>query len=260
MIGSLLGKVMWVGRATTLCIGLAVILAVVLGVGTMALAAVPGDPFKLGRFNTIDRITTLTGSEDRSLLKVDNNGSGAALALRSEPGNSPLTVNADAGKAINLDADRIDGKDASEFLATSGKAADSETLDGKDSSDFYAAGSKVADSGTLDGFDSGRFMFKPSGPPRTFSSTSDSSTSKFVNAACRPGEIAVNGKAWVSRPTVTTEPPPEGFPVALQMSGVSSDNDAWSATAAEMVPYEGEWRLYVSVSCAPRTDAIVYPE
>ena len=47
------------------------------------------------------------------MMLVDNNSSAAgsrALDLRSEPGRAPLTVNADAGKAANLNADRLDNK------------------------------------------------------------------------------------------------------------------------------------------------------
>lgn len=110
-------QVMWVGRAATFCVGLAVVLAVAFGVGTTALAAVPGDPFKLGRLNTVDRITSLTGGAAGPLLRVDNNGGGPALALKSEAGRAPLTVNAGAGKAANLDADRLDGTDSDDFMS-----------------------------------------------------------------------------------------------------------------------------------------------
>lgn len=43
------GKVAWAARTTTTVVGLAIMLALVFGAATMALAAVPGDPFKLGR-------------------------------------------------------------------------------------------------------------------------------------------------------------------------------------------------------------------
>ena len=48
MLRSAAGKIMWVGKATTFCVGLAVVLALILGVASAALAALPGDPFKLG--------------------------------------------------------------------------------------------------------------------------------------------------------------------------------------------------------------------
>lgn len=139
MTKSVLAKVVWVSRATTFCVGLAVVLAVVFGAASTALAAVPGDPFRLGQLNTIDRVSQLAGAVAGPLLVVDNNGSGPAMDLRVEPGKAPLRVNATAGKATNLDADRIDGQDASAFLPAGGKARDAETLDGKDSADFARA-------------------------------------------------------------------------------------------------------------------------
>jgi hypothetical protein len=54
------------------------------------------------------------------MLKVDNNGTGPALNLQVEPNRSPLTVKAGAGKAINLNADQLDGKDESAFASVSG--------------------------------------------------------------------------------------------------------------------------------------------
>jgi hypothetical protein len=43
-----LARIMWMARGTATMVGLAVMLAVVLGAGRTALAAVPGDPFELG--------------------------------------------------------------------------------------------------------------------------------------------------------------------------------------------------------------------
>ncbi len=83
--------------------GFAVGLALVVGAGTTALAAVPGDPFGLGETNTIDNaLTKLAGSNAGTMLVVDNNSSASgarALDLRVEAGKQPLNVNAEAGKA-----------------------------------------------------------------------------------------------------------------------------------------------------------------
>jgi hypothetical protein len=98
--------------------GLAMTLALMLGVTTTALAAVPGDPFRLGRVNTINALTSLVGSVNNAMLKVDNNSTGTgatALNLQVEPNQAPLTVNSTAGKATNLDVDRLDGKSANEL-------------------------------------------------------------------------------------------------------------------------------------------------
>jgi hypothetical protein len=118
---SVASKVMWVGRATVFALGLAVILAVVLGVATVALAAAPGDPFRLGQINTINALTTLAGSVNNAMLKVDNNSAGTsatALNLRVEAGKAPMKV--DSGtKVANLNSDRVDGKSANQLVRVS---------------------------------------------------------------------------------------------------------------------------------------------
>ena len=104
-----------------------------------------GKPFLLGRRNVAETVSALVKS-----------GVGPALRLRVDSG-PPLEVNSQ-GKVANLNADKVDGKDAEAFLAANGKAQDAthadradtaanaDALDGRDSSAFYAAGSKVADS------------------------------------------------------------------------------------------------------------------
>ncbi len=104
-----------VGRATMITVLLAGVFAVVFGAATTALAAAPGDPLRLGRVNAIDALTRVVGVEPGALVTVDNNSPAAAaraLDLRVEPNRAPLTVNANAGKATNLDADQLDGRNA----------------------------------------------------------------------------------------------------------------------------------------------------
>ncbi len=124
---ALVGKVMWMGRATVFLVGFAVILAAVMGVASMALAA-NGKPFILGKNNVATKISKLVKS-----------GAGPALDLRVDSG-PPLRVNSDA-QVPNLNADKVDGMDSGAFLASGGTAADSEMLDGADSSDFVKRGS-----------------------------------------------------------------------------------------------------------------------
>ena len=112
-----LSRILWLGRGTATTMGVAVMLAVVLGVGTTALAAVPGDPFKLGRTNTIDHMSVLVGSASGALLKVDNNGSGPALDLQVEPDEAPMTVDSTI-KVNDLNADKVDGKGSTAFVPT----------------------------------------------------------------------------------------------------------------------------------------------
>jgi len=117
MLRSTASELMWVGRTAAALFGLALVLALVLGVATTALAAIPGDPFKLGRINTIDAVSTLAGNVAGPMLRVDNNSTemgATALDLRVEAGKAPMKVNS-AKKVAKLNADSLDGKDASEF-------------------------------------------------------------------------------------------------------------------------------------------------
>ena len=89
-------KALWLAKGAALFWGLALTPAVVLGVATTALAAVPGDPFRLGKSNLINNaITTLVGTKSGGPMVVDNNSSAAgsrALDLRVAPGRSPMVV------------------------------------------------------------------------------------------------------------------------------------------------------------------------
>ena len=107
-----------------------------LAVPTVALAAtdaVPGDPFKLGQDNRIETASTiLTGSGQKTdavlqvrqqagsgaAFKVVNEGAGIArgIDITVAPGKSPISVGSDAGKATNLNADELDGRDEEDFL------------------------------------------------------------------------------------------------------------------------------------------------
>lgn len=269
MVGNALRKVMWVGRATTFCVGLIVVVSLVLGAGTTALAAVPGDPFKLGRLNALDRVTALAGSVSAPLLKVDNNGGGPALSLESAAGRPPLTVNADAGKATNLDADRFDGKDSSAFLPADGKAADAvradaageaETLDGRDSTDFYAVGSKVADAERVDGLDAYQFMRSATYYHTNVSGFASEGT-QTVTANCprSPREfMAISGGASVVVPAAAGEAALAEIPIALKVDRPEG-RSSWVAAASETSPYSGEWAVKAHVVCVLQTQSYYYP-
>src|SRR5215213_8509373 len=122
MLRTAVSKVMWVGRATVFLVGLAVILAVVLGVATAALAGTgAGATFNLGRLNTVNQISRLVGSTDNPMLRVDNNNAGTnatALDLQVEPGRTPMKVSSST-QVANLNADLVDGRSASAFVANS---------------------------------------------------------------------------------------------------------------------------------------------
>ena len=130
-------KVIQVGRATALAIGVGVSCALVLGFATVALAAVPGDPFKLGKVNVISNATTaLRGSapDGGAMLQLQrDSGKGPVLDIKNTnpasnsrgvnievaPGQVPITVAPGAGKASNFNADELDGRDEQDFLSAS---------------------------------------------------------------------------------------------------------------------------------------------
>jgi hypothetical protein len=122
MIKSALGKVMWVGRATVFLVGLAVILAVVVGLASTALAA-NGANFIIGNglTDTAKNIATLptrltmqgTNSGPALQLTQQSTNTGAqGLGVTVPSGKAPITVNSAAGKATNLNADKIDSLDS----------------------------------------------------------------------------------------------------------------------------------------------------
>jgi hypothetical protein len=106
--------------------GLALVLALVLGVATMAFAA-NGNNFVLGIFNnSATAITKLTGNvAGGPALQVVNPNTGRgskALQLGVADGKPPLVVNATAGRATNLNADKVDGLNAVRFAGTGDSA------------------------------------------------------------------------------------------------------------------------------------------
>jgi hypothetical protein len=122
------GKVMWIGRATVFMVGLAVIVGLVMGLASTALAA-SGENFIIGNglSDTVMNIATLPtkltmqGTESGPALQVtqqSNNAGASGVGVTVPTGKAPLTVNSTAGKATNLNADRIDGKDSTEFSPT----------------------------------------------------------------------------------------------------------------------------------------------
>jgi hypothetical protein len=123
MTKTIFSKVVWVGRATTFLVGLAAVLALTVGLASTALAgAGVGARFDLGKTNTVNALTKLVGSVAGPSLQIDNNNSAGASAtaldLQVEPGKAPMSVNSD-GRVANLNADKLDGQDASAFMPAS---------------------------------------------------------------------------------------------------------------------------------------------
>jgi len=96
--------------------GLALVLALVFGMASMAFGANGGN-FILGSLNnTATAITKLTGTVGGGpALQVSNPSTttgSRALDLQVATGKAPITVNSTSGKATNLNADKLDGKDS----------------------------------------------------------------------------------------------------------------------------------------------------
>jgi hypothetical protein len=111
-------RTMGIARGTALTLGVAVMLALMLGVASTALAGTGvGARFQLGQTNTVNAITKLIGSVAGPSLVIDNNSTGTgatALDLQVEAGKAPMKVNSDA-KVANLNSDKLDGKDSTQF-------------------------------------------------------------------------------------------------------------------------------------------------
>ena len=141
MVKSTVKKVVWVGKATVFMVGLTLILALVLGVATTALGATGGN-FILGKANNSSTMPTglvsTLADAAKSALTVQNKGGGPALDLRvgntSVPANNVAPMRVNSNKMVtNLNADKVDGQEASAFLGTGSKVADSSHADQADS-------------------------------------------------------------------------------------------------------------------------------
>ena len=146
-------KVMWVGRATVFLVGLCVILALLLGLASTALAA-NGHPMLLGSLkNAATKTTALVGKVSSGpAFSVRNPNGGTALDLQVSSGQAPITLNS-SQKVTNLNADQLDGKSDTDFYAAGSKVSDSELLDGKDSTEFLVANGKAQDASHADNAD-----------------------------------------------------------------------------------------------------------
>lgn len=98
------------------------------GTGLLALVTVTpaiagtglGAVFNLGRTNTVNAPSTLTGKSSSPMLKLTNTGTGPALQLTTKTTVPPMKVNSSV-KVANLNADKLDGLDSTDFLRPSGQ-------------------------------------------------------------------------------------------------------------------------------------------
>lgn len=93
-------------------------IAAVLTAATVALAGTGvGAVFNLGKTNSVNAQSTLKASTASAAkaLQVTNGGTGSGLGITVRAGRSPIVVNSTAGKARNLNADRLDGIDSAQL-------------------------------------------------------------------------------------------------------------------------------------------------
>jgi hypothetical protein len=84
-----------------------------------------GSDFILGKTNTVNATSTLTGTTNGSMLSVVNSGSGTALDLHVGSGHAPFSVNS-ATKVDNLNASLLGGIGPAGFVHGGGKVATAE--------------------------------------------------------------------------------------------------------------------------------------
>lgn len=116
MLREAAGKVAWVGRATVFLVGLTVMMALVAGIASTALGA-NGDFFRVGKSNVASAVSVLYKS-----------GAGPALSLKVDRG-APMAVDSSA-KVAKLNADRVDGREASSFAGAIHKHAGEDVTSG----------------------------------------------------------------------------------------------------------------------------------
>jgi hypothetical protein len=140
------------GRTTALFLGVAVMLALVVGVASSAFGA-DGDNWKLGSGNAATQITKLGGAlgVNGPLVRLTNNNAGTddtALELLVQPGESPMRVNS-ATRVDSLNADQVDGKSASEFVANNIYKRESAVVAGTDKGDGTFVLAQACDAGDV---------------------------------------------------------------------------------------------------------------
>src|SRR5215831_11254801 len=104
--------------------------SVIIGVGAAAAAIVItgaasgsgiGAVFNLGKTNTVNATSRLTGSTKHPMLSVTNNGTGTALSLQVAKGKAPFTVNSPV-RVAKLNASLLGGLAASQFVQGGGQS------------------------------------------------------------------------------------------------------------------------------------------
>ena len=110
------------GRGFVKGVAVGAVVATVVLIATSAVAGTGiGGVFNLGKTNSVDASSTLTGAAGSKMLTITNKGPGPALGLSVAPGVAPFTVGSKT-KVKNLNADQLDGVDATGFIQGTGTA------------------------------------------------------------------------------------------------------------------------------------------
>ena len=99
--------------------------AVVLAITAAANGLGVGTAFLLGKTNTVNATSTLTGKAQGPMLNVINSGSGTALNLHVGSGHPPFTVNS-ATQVANLNASLLGGIGPAGFVQGGGHVVTAE--------------------------------------------------------------------------------------------------------------------------------------
>jgi hypothetical protein len=244
MLRKVTSRVAWVGRTASMVFGLALVLALIVGVSSMAFGA-DGGNFILGENNAATALTRLTGNVNGSAMQVVNNNADpndTALNLSVQSGEAPMRVNS-AAKVTNLNSDKVDGQEASAFLGVNAKAADADNLDGNDSSELpgTVVQSKAISGDTSDVEDFNKLHFVTN--PVTVTTTS---TQQLVGVVSAPlmtdTSTVVMNYGLCYREAGTTNP------LVLFYGGtdtvqavVTTTTQSWTTAQTKVVGLAGTW-------------------
>lgn len=218
---------------------------------TAALAGTgPGAPFNLGKINTVNATSTLTGSATGSMLKVPNTNTGAgALAINASsasgtaatiraqntgggpagefdvnPGQAPFTVNS-ATQVANLNAAMLQGMVPSNFYAAGSTVANSSQLGGQPPSFYLPAAGTAANSNELGGLPASAYgdrwfavvaasggLIVGNGISSTQHDATGSYDVRFTGSIANSANCAVLVQLMSGIGWVIAEPSTEGFP------------------------------------------------
>jgi hypothetical protein len=255
---NVLSGILWLGRGAATMMGLVVVLALMLGVTTKALAGTGvGATFDLGRTNTVEALSRLVGSTNDALLRIDNaNGetSATALDLRVEPGHAPMKVDSST-KVVGLNVDEVDGNSASDFLGANDKAAGATFADQADHADQAAKADdaahavradRAANAGKVDGLSADEIGVNGL-EQVTAISDSDSDSSKTATADCPEGKMVVGTAYSITGGESGTFPNAEANVV---IDTVNPSDLFVTTTALEEEPTSANWALVARAICA----------